>query len=233
MLTEERLITVHKSAEILGHTVQHIRLLIRQRKLKGQKIGRDWMLSSDAVFDYQAKTSSLPLFPKSILTVNNDKQPLFKPKAKTNTYYLYYKDGKIIKPIESVELNKQAKVKLSYIYKNKNGNIPEYYLNNWDKVALFHTAGDVKKANAILINPENGAYSLRNKLNDLTGKEWTKFSCSWLRFNALQSDLQEERRVDPNSQDHPATFSPTMIEEFIRYFTKKGQKVLDPFCGMK
>lgn len=33
-------------------------------------------------------------------------------------------------------------------------------------------------------------------------------------------------------KDHPATFSPTMISEFIRFFTKRGQTVLDPFVGI-
>jgi len=73
---------------------------------------------------------------------------------------------------------------------------------------------------------------LSNPLNELTGKEWVKFTCSWFIFNALQKDLKEERAISPNTQDHPATFSPTMIEDFVRFFTKKGEAVLDPFCGI-
>lgn len=72
-----------------------------------------------------------------------------------------------------------------------------------------------------------------NKLNDLTGKEWIQFSKSWFLFNALPSDLKEERIVTKGqTAAHPATFSPTMISEFIRFFTKKGQTVLDPFVGI-
>ena len=97
--------------------------------------------------------------------------------------------------MESQELNEKARLKLRHIYENRNGNIPDYFQKNWDKVALFNPSADVDKANAILINPEDGAYDLSNKLNDLTGKEWTKFTCSWFRFNALQSDLKEERAI--------------------------------------
>lgn len=72
----------------------------------------------------------------------------------------------------------------------------------------------------------------KNKLNDLTGKEWILFSKSWFLFNALHSDLKEERAVTKETAAHPATFSPTMISEFIRFFTKEGQIVLDPFAGI-
>lgn len=79
----------------------------------------------------------------------------------------------------------------------------------------------------------NGKLHPKNKLNDLTGKEWIKFTKSWLLFNALHSDLKEEREVLGDiSKDHPATFSPTMVSEFIQFFTKKGQTVLDPFLGI-
>lgn len=72
----------------------------------------------------------------------------------------------------------------------------------------------------------------RNKLNDLTGKEWLKFLKSWFIFDALASDLKEEREAAKECQQHPATFSPTMISDFIRFFTKKGMNVLDPFLGI-
>ena len=73
----------------------------------------------------------------------------------------------------------------------------------------------------------------KNKLNDLTGREWIKFIKSWFVFNALRSDLKEERQtLGGMGSDHPATFSPTMVSEFIEFFTKKGQTVLDPFLGI-
>jgi len=87
--------------------------------------------------------------------------------------------------------------------------------------------GDKKKeTNSDKVHP-------RNKFNDLTGREWIKFTKSWILFNALHSDLKEEREVLGDlGKDHPATFSPTMVSEFIQFFTKKGQIVLDPFLGI-
>ena len=72
----------------------------------------------------------------------------------------------------------------------------------------------------------------RNKLNDLDGKEWIKFLKSWFVFDALKSDLDEEKVITKDTEDHPATFSPTMIADFIKFFTKKNMKVLDPFVGI-
>jgi len=232
MAEETNLLTVPEASEFLGHSVQHIRLLIREGKLNGYKIGRDWMIPRSAITEYDTHRSRLPLFPNLDENGQKSQLSLFEPRDTNNKYFFYFKDNKVTKPVESQELNEKARLKLKQIYENRNGNIPDYFLKNWDKVALYQPSADVDRANAILINPEDGAYDLSNKLNDLTGKEWTKFTCSWFRFNALQSDLKEERAVAPDSKDHPATFSPTMIEGFIRFFTKNGQKVLDPFCGI-
>lgn len=232
MLEETNLLTVPEASEFLGHSVQHIRLLIREGKLPGHKIGRDWMIPRSAVTEYNTRRSSISLFPDLDEKGQTPQLSLFGPKNTTNEYFFYFRDSKVIKPVESQELNEKARLKLRHIYENRNGDIPDYFQKNWDKVALFNPSADVDKANAILINPEDGAYDLSNKLNDLTGKEWTKFTCSWFRFNALQSDLKEERAIASDSKDHPATFSPTMIEGFVRFFTKEGQKVLDPFCGI-
>lgn len=78
----------------------------------------------------------------------------------------------------------------------------------------------------------NAKVDPRNKLNDLTGKEWIQFTKSWFIFDALASDLKEEEKVTKETKQHPATFSPTLIEEFIRFFTKKNELVLDPFVGI-
>lgn len=146
--------------------------------------------------------------------------------------YFYYKDKKKVVPILDSMKNEQAKKKLDQIFKDKKSQIPDYFLEKWSKVALYNPGGDIENANAILLNPEDGAYDLSNPLNDMTGKEWVKFTCSWFIFNALHRDLKEEREISPNTQDHPATFSPTMIEGFVKFFTKKGENVLDPFCGI-
>jgi DNA modification methylase len=62
-----------------------------------------------------------------------------------------------------------------------------------------------------------------NKLNDLEPKAWLKFQKSWFIHNP-----------PPRKKGvlvHPAKFPETMAQEFIEFFTKKGQTVLDPMCG--
>lgn len=147
--------------------------------------------------------------------------------------YFFKKESRKTVPVEDVEINRQAQIKLSQIFENRTKfNIPEHFLKNWHNVALYDPKGSVDKAQSLLVNPEDGAYNLKNKINDLTGKEWVKFSCSWFIFNALKNDLDAEKQLDPKMEEHPATYSPTMIANFIRFFTKKGNTVLDPFCGI-
>ena len=150
--------------------------------------------------------------------------------------YFVKKDRKKYIEETDVQKNKEANLKLTQILKNNKKLIPNRYLKNWNEVKLFHPAGDVTKADAIILNLEDGAYSLRNKINHLTGKEWTKFTKSWFIFNAIQSDLKEEKTIldkfNLNPAEHPATFSPTMIDNFIQFFTKPKELVFDPFCGI-
>ena len=150
----------------------------------------------------------------------------------TGEYYFYTKNSKReIVPVIDPVLNQMAKDKLLSIF-TKLENIPRYYIENWDKVKLYSPRGDIASANSLLIEPSEGSYNLKNNMNDLTGKEWTKFSCSWFIFNALHSDLKEEREVSEHLQHHPATFSPTMISDFVKFFTKENALVIDPFAGI-
>jgi DNA adenine methylase len=45
-------ISTHTAAELLGCTIQHIRLLIRQGKVRGEKVGRDWFADEETVREY-------------------------------------------------------------------------------------------------------------------------------------------------------------------------------------
>ena len=65
--------------------------------------------------------------------------------------------------------------------------------------------------------------SRTNKLNELTGKEWIKFTKSWFIHNP-------PKRED-SKMLHPACFPETLVQQFIEFFTKKYQWVLDPFLG--
>jgi DNA modification methylase len=68
-----------------------------------------------------------------------------------------------------------------------------------------------------------GKIDSRNKLNDLTGKEWLKLTKSFW--------LSEKCVDDKDAFKHPAPFLIKDIMKLISMFTKKGMNVLDPFCG--
>jgi DNA modification methylase len=63
----------------------------------------------------------------------------------------------------------------------------------------------------------------KNKLNELDSKTWLKFQKSWFVHNP-----------PPRKKGvlvHPAKFPETMAQEFIEFFTKRGENVLDPMAG--
>ena len=70
---------------------------------------------------------------------------------------------------------------------------------------------------------ERGKYNTKNKLNELTGKEWIKFTKSWF--------IHRPARRNGSEILHPAKFPESLVEEFIAFFTKENAWVLDPFMG--
>jgi SOS regulatory protein LexA len=80
------------------------------------------------------------------------------------------------------------------------------------------------------INPKInlGKNRLVNHFNDLSPSEWIQETISVFVQKGLgagHKDAQIERQ-------HPAPFSFQDVARFIRFFTKAGQTVLDPFCGV-
>ncbi len=70
--------------------------------------------------------------------------------------------------------------------------------------------------------------ALRNTLNDLTAKEWVSETVSvW-----TQRGLGKEHADAQIEREHPAPFSFQDVARMIRFFTKRGQTVLDPFVGV-
>src|SRR5438093_10095994 len=63
----------------------------------------------------------------------------------------------------------------------------------------------------------------RNKLNELSGRDWIKFTKSWFVH-------RPEPRGDQKIR-HPASFPESLVREFILFFTKSGEIVIDPFLG--
>jgi DNA modification methylase len=68
----------------------------------------------------------------------------------------------------------------------------------------------------------------RNSLNDLTGKEWLPETKSFF----FQKGLGSKHPHAQIERLHPAPYSFQDIGRLILFFTKKGDKVLDPFGGV-
>lgn len=65
--------------------------------------------------------------------------------------------------------------------------------------------------------------TILNRLNDLSPKEWLKFQKSWFLHNPPPRKKGVLR--------HPAKFPETLAQEFIEFFTKRNQFILDPMAG--
>ena len=67
-----------------------------------------------------------------------------------------------------------------------------------------------------------------NKLNDLSAKEWIVETISvW-----NQKGLGKNHPDTKIEKEHPAPFSYTDISRLIKFFSKEGGVVLDPFVGI-
>ena len=64
---------------------------------------------------------------------------------------------------------------------------------------------------------------MNNKMNDLDSKAWLKFQKSWFIHNPP--------RRQPGVLVHPAKFPESLAQEFIEFFTKRNETVLDPMVG--
>ncbi len=64
-----------------------------------------------------------------------------------------------------------------------------------------------------------------NSLNNLTGKQWIKFTKSWFVCDSPRYHRNKDTEL------HPARFPEELVADFINFFTKPNEWVLDPFCG--
>jgi DNA modification methylase len=63
----------------------------------------------------------------------------------------------------------------------------------------------------------------KNRLNNLSTKEWLKFQKSWFIHNPPPRKKGVLR--------HPAKYPETLVQEFIEFFTKESEVVFDPMVG--
>ena len=67
-----------------------------------------------------------------------------------------------------------------------------------------------------------------NNLNDLTARDWIAETVSvW-----TQKGLGKNHKEAQIEREHPAPFSYQDVARLVRFFTKRGETVLDPFVGV-
>ena len=66
----------------------------------------------------------------------------------------------------------------------------------------------------------------RSRLNDLSAKEWIKFTKSWFTLPSRSLDKKK-------AAAHPATFPKELAEDFIGFFTRQGEKSIGPLHRLR
>jgi SOS regulatory protein LexA len=78
------------------------------------------------------------------------------------------------------------------------------------------------------IDLEKSKRKIVNQFNDLSPTEWIQETISVY----IQKGLGANHRDAQIERQHPAPFSFQDVARLIKFFTKAGQTVLDPFCGV-
>jgi len=92
-------------------------------------------------------------------------------------------------------------------------------------VAYSDLEVEIEKVESTKIKPKR---KLVNKLNDLEASQWIPETVSVYVQKGLGAG-HEEAKIE---RQHPAPYSFQDVGRLVRFFTKKGQKVLDPFLGV-
>lgn len=131
---------------------------------------------------------------------------------------LMIKGSEALKILGLSRHNLERCVENGYIRKFASNDIPLYYetdIQNFMNTQVYHEM-------------RNGVVDKRNNLNDLTGKEWIPETKSYM----YQKGLGASHPHAQIERQHPAPFSFQDIESLVKFFTKTGMSVLDPFGGI-
>jgi DNA modification methylase len=108
--------------------------------------------------------------------------------------------------------------------KNSADKLPPEVVKNIESAILVGNSGKVVQI------PDGRKYHLDNKLNDLSGGEWTFFTNSVLNTN--YSTTGNQNYAYKIRKIHPSPKPPQLIADIISFFTKKDDLVLDYFAGV-
>lgn len=102
--------------------------------------------------------------------------------------------------------------------------LPQWVRNNIQEARVY---GNQKKG---VILADGRKYHLDNKLNDMTGRDWTFF------INSVFSTHYPTRGTEGYAHEirkiHPSPKPPQLMRDLISFFTKEGELVFDSFAGV-
>ena len=102
-------------------------------------------------------------------------------------------------------------------------------LPDWVKEELENSY-IIGKSRKVIQTPNGRKYHLDNKLNDLSGGEWTYFLNSVI--NTRYPTTGKESYAHHIRKIHPSPKPPQLMKQIIEFFTKKNEWVLDYFMGV-
>ncbi|WP_337366555.1 DNA methyltransferase [Phascolarctobacterium sp.] len=102
--------------------------------------------------------------------------------------------------------------------------LPSWVRENIQEAKVY---GNQKKG---VILSDGRKYHLDNKLNDMTGRDWTFF------INSVFTTRYPTRGVEGYAHEirkiHPSPKPPQLMRDLISFFTKEGELVFDSFSGV-
>lgn len=115
--------------------------------------------------------------------------------------------------------------KFTDVYPNYDSSkLPQWVRENIEDAKVY---GNKKKG---IILPDGRKYHLDNKLNDMTGRDWTFF------INSVFSTRYPTRGTEGYAHEirkiHPSPKPPQLMRDLITFFTKEGELVFDSFAGV-
>ncbi|EAL3377507.1 RNA methyltransferase, partial [Campylobacter jejuni] len=102
-------------------------------------------------------------------------------------------------------------------------------LPSWvkDDIEKAYVLGESKN---VVITSDGKKYSLQNKLNDLSGGEWTYFLNSVISTKYLTNG--DDSYAHHIRKIHPSPKPPQLMRDIIKFFTKENELVFDFFAGV-
>ncbi len=102
-------------------------------------------------------------------------------------------------------------------------------LPSWvkDDIEKAYVLGESKN---VVITSDGKKYNLQNKLNDLSGGEWTYFLNSVISTKYLTNG--DDSYAHHIRKIHPSPKPPQLMRDIIKFFTKENELVFDFFAGV-